>query len=241
MRGLILLILVLFSFSGFGKERLITMGLPYHHTRNAAIVEYIQFLTDSLNDADFKVRLETFQSKRPYDLLVNKQIDSIGYDDLAISEGRDHVITLPFPIVFTYARIFYRADNKDFDVKKLKDYRGALSQNNTVIDKAARARSLKYITAGTPFHCVQLLLDRKVDYFLALEEVGLSSIDSMSGAKGKILMSNEVFVETPTYFTFSTSLAKDEPKIEAAFRKRLQGDLSAYPLLKNHLNATLRK
>lgn len=232
-------ILVLVNFAQ-AESKSLSMGLPYHYTRNAAIVEYVKFVTDSLKDAEYDVAIKTFQSKRAYDLVLAKEVDAAAYDDLAIPEGRDKVVTLSFPISFSYARIFYRADNKKFDPKKLKTYKGALSQNNSLIDKEARAQSLKFISAGNPYHCIQLLLDKKVDYFIAIEEIAKSSIESTPEAKDQIKMSDDTFIKNPVYFTLNKIFQKDIPIIEAAFKKHLQGDLSNYPIIKKHLNTALK-
>ncbi|MDG0817728.1 substrate-binding periplasmic protein [Bdellovibrio svalbardensis] len=214
----------------------LTMGMPFRYSRNPALNEYLSLMTASLKDAGFDVVIKTFETKRTYDLVIDGDVDAIPYDDLASTENRDKVVTMSFPILKTYARIFYRADNKSFDPKNLKKLKGALARNNVLIDQEAKKKSLKFVTANSPFHGIKLLLDHEVDYFLAIEEVGLGAINSTPEAKSEIKMSEVPFAEVPIYVTLQKSFKKDLPKIEAAFKKNLQGNLTKYPLIQSHLN-----
>lgn len=212
------------------------MGMPFQYSRNQALKEYLEFLSDSLKDAGFKVELKTLQSRRSYDLVTSEEMDSSPYDDLAISEGRDKVISVRFPIIYTKGRIFYRKDSVSFNAKKLNKYTGALSQNNALMDKEAKQRQLKFISTVSPYQSIQLLLERKIDYFLSIEEVGISAVNSTPEGNSQIKMSDVVFNEAPIYFTMQKKFKKDLPKIEMAFRKHLTGNLSQYPLIKANLN-----
>ncbi|WP_374074489.1 hypothetical protein [Bdellovibrio bacteriovorus] len=233
----ILLYLVLFfGASSALAQTTLTVGVPFGITRNQAILQYYQFLSDVLKEAGFKTELKKISGVLPYEALVRGEVDSIAYDDLALTTDREKVITISFPISFVDVHVFYLAENKKFNEKNLKKYRGALVLNNSMIEKEAKARRLKYVTTINPYHNAQLLIDKKVDYFLSIEEVGKSALVSTPNGTKKVKMSESIFATFPLYFSMQKKYKKDLSRIEAAFKRRLEGDLSAYPLVKKVLN-----
>lgn len=229
------------SAVALAELRTMTIGMPYRITRNQALIEFQNFHADFLQDAGFHTVTKTVPSTSTYEILINGDVDAITYDDLGSKEKRDQVVTLSFPTIRTRALIFYSSDNKQINLKKLKKYKGALTANNVTLENKAKEKGLKYITTGSPFQSLQLLLEGKIDYFIAIEEVGLASIAAHPEAKSKVTHAEEVFSEVPIYFSMNKKFKADIPEIEAALKKHLAGNLDAYPTIKNHLNKTAEK
>ncbi|MEK2646248.1 transporter substrate-binding domain-containing protein [Bdellovibrio sp. BCCA] len=212
----------------------LSIGFPFGFSRNEAINQYFLFLTDVLKDAGFEAVYKKMPGVLPYEALLKGEVDGIAYDDFALTKGREQTVTVSFPIVYIKVHVFYRVENKYFDEKNLKKYLGALGLNNSMIEKEAKRRKLKYVTSANPTQNVQLLLDKKIDYFLAVEEVGQSALSASNPELAKkIRMSERVFMSFPLYFTLNKKFKKDLPAIEASFKKHLTGDLSKYPLLRS--------
>lgn len=212
------------------------MGLPFHVKRVKAIQQYQDFLTGTLAQAGFKVTVQTSQGRLVSQMLVDGELDAIMYDDKSWTEGRNKTVSVSFPIIRTRARVFYLSDNKKFNEEKLRKFKGGVSTNNISLNKEAARRKLKYINTSSPLQSVVDLLGGKIDYFVAIQEVGLSVVESHPEAKGKVVMGKTVFLEAPLYMTFAKKFEPDMPKIEEAFRKALTGDLSKYPLIMDNLN-----
>lgn len=233
----ILVYLVLFfCVSSSLAQNTLTLGVAFGITRNQAILQYYQFLSDVLKEAGFKTELKKISGGIPYEALIRGEVDSIVYDDLALKSDREKVITVSFPLSFVGVHVFYLAENKKFNEKNLKKYRGAIVLNNSMVEKEAKDRRLKYLSTINPYQSAQLLIDRKVDYFLSVEQVGKSALAAIPDGNLKVQMSDTVFATFPIYFTMLKKYKKDLPRIEAAFKRRLEGDLSAYPLIKGALN-----
>ncbi|BEV69764.1 hypothetical protein Bb109J_c3184 [Bdellovibrio bacteriovorus] len=212
------------------------MGLPFHVNRVKAIQQYQDFLTGTLAQAGFKVTVQTSQGRLISQMLVDGELDAIMYDDKSWTEGRNKTVSVSFPIIRTRARVFYLSDHKKFSEEKLKKFKGGFSTNNIVLNKEASRRKLKYINTSSPLQSVVDLLGGKIDYFVAIQEVGLSVVDSHPEAKGRVVMGKTVFHEVPVYLTFARKFEPDLSRIEEAFRKALTGDLSKYPLIMENLN-----
>ncbi|QDK37187.1 transporter substrate-binding domain-containing protein [Bdellovibrio sp. NC01] len=234
------LFLYLSSAAAQTELRTMTIGMPYRITRNQALIEFQNLHADFLRDAGFHVVTKTIPATSTYEILINGDVDAITYDDLGSKEKRDQVVTLSFPTIRTRALVFYESAKK-INLKKLKKYKGALTANNVALENKAKEKGLKYITTGSPFQSLQLLLEGKIEYFIAIEEVGLASVAAHPEAKGKIAHSEEPFSEVPIYFSMNKKFKADIPEIEAALKKRLSGNLDAYPTIKNHLNKTAEK
>ncbi|AFY03023.1 transporter substrate-binding domain-containing protein [Bdellovibrio bacteriovorus] len=239
MKLLVLMILLVGSISAAAQTaelKPMVMGLPFQVKRVKAILQYQDFVNTTLVDAGYKVTVHTSKGRLTSQMLVGGELDAVTYDDKTWTEGRDKTVSVSFPIIRTRARIFYLADNQKFNEAKLKKFKGGFSTNNIALNKEAERRKLKYINTVSPLQSVVDLLAGKIDYFVAIQEVGLSVIESHPEAKGKVVMGKLVFLEVPLYMTFAKRFDPDMPKIEAAFKKALTGDLSKYPLIMENLN-----
>lgn len=234
---MILFLSLLLSKSALA-ETVLKFGSPYKVTRIAAIMQYHEFMAAALKDAGFKMELVLIPTKTTIEMLCDGDVDAISYDDKGSSDKRDNIISTSFPIVYTTAKVFYRADLKGFSEKTMGHFHAAIPQNNLSIKKEADRRNLKYSPATNPYHCIQMILDKQVDYCIAVNEVASSAIKSFDKADQKIRTLKEDFLETPIYMSFQKKYKNDLPKIEQALKARLKGDLSAYPLVAEHLNKT---
>lgn len=232
-----ILISVLLSSKAFAAS-VIRIGIPFKVARIEAINQYHKFMAAALKDAGFKMELITIPTKNTIDMLIDGDVDAISYDDKASENNRDKVISTSFPIIYTQAKVFYRNDLNDFSIQALGKFHAAIPQNNLKIKNEADRRHLKYTLANNPYHCIQMLLNKHADYCLAVDEVGVSILKSMEQANQKIKMLDEPFLETPLYMSFTKKYKKDLPRIEAALKARLKGDLNAYPLVIKKLNST---
>lgn len=238
----ILIILILVCASVFAHaQKTVVMGLPFHVNRIKAIAEYQRFLSEALKDAGLSLQIKVVRERLPYDLMIAGDLDAIMYDDLGISKDRQKTVTTSFPIIKTRSRIFHLANNPNFADRKYKDkkistLRGCVVMANYLIEKEVRRRGFSFIHAGSQMQCINTILDGKADYFIAIEEVGRSALDSIPGAKDKFVVSETVFLEIPVYLTFNKKFRDDLPRIEAALKKKLTGDLSAFPLIAVNLN-----
>lgn len=239
MKLLVLVLLIMGSVSAASQAtdlKPLVMGLPFQVKRVRAILQYQDFINTTLADAGYKVTVHTSPGRLISQMLVGGELDAVTYDDKTWTEGRDKTVSVPFPIIRTRARIFYLADNQKFNEGMLKKFKGGFSTNNIALTKEAERRKLKYIDTTSPLQSVVDLLSGKIDYFVAIQEVGLSVVESHPEAKDKVVMGKTVFLEVPLYMTFAKKFEPDMPKIETAFRKALTGDLSKYPLIMENLN-----
>ncbi|WP_413578099.1 hypothetical protein ACLVWU_06105 [Bdellovibrio sp. HCB290] len=225
------------AFASTPTPKSINLGVPYKYNRNQALVEFHDLIIKSFDDAGFKVNivLRTAQSSRQ--ILLSGKVDAVAYDDLSDTREIEKVVISSFPVAKTFASIFY-LKSSPVDAKKLKKYKGAISLNNVRILKAASERHLNFIQATNPFHCMQLLLEKKVGYCISIREVGMSTINANPDAKGKVEMLEEPFIESPVYFAMRVEFKDVMPKVEEAIKKRLTGDLSAYPTIRPALNTS---
>ncbi|UXR64233.1 transporter substrate-binding domain-containing protein [Bdellovibrio bacteriovorus] len=214
----------------------LVMGLPFQVKRVRAIMEYQEFINRALADAGYGVVIQNTPAQRPYELLTQGKLDAIIYDDKSFTEQREQTVSLSFPLIRTHGRIFYLGKNLKFNEHKLKAFRGGISINNHALSLEANQQKLKYIHTVSPLQSVAQLVDGKIDYFIAIEEVGRSAIEAYPAARGKVSMGQVSFMTVPLYLTFHKKLKPDLPRIEAAFRKALTGDLSKYPLIMENLN-----
>ena len=225
------------SYPTFGNTTL-KVGVPFKVARIAAIMQYHDFMKTALKDAGFDMELVTIPTKTTLEMLSDGDVDAISYDDKGSDKGRTNIVSMSFPIIFTQAKIFHRIGLNNFSEKTLGSFHAAIPQNNLSIIKEADRRHLKYTAANNPYHCIQMLLNKQADFCIAVDEVTSSAIKSFEKADQKIKTLDDVFLETPIYMSFQKKYKKDLPKIEQAFKTRLKGDLSAYPLVKEHLNKT---
>lgn len=214
----------------------LVIGLPFQGKRVKAVIEYQDFISHTLMSAGYQVVIQNTPGQRPYELLVKGDLDAITYDDLSLTQQRDQAVSLPFPIARTHGRIFYLSANPKFDELKLESFKGGVSLSNHALELEASRRKLKFIHTLSPLQSVAQLVDGKIDYFVAIEEVGLSAVESYPAAKNNVVMGKIDFLALPLYLTFHKRLKPDLPKIEASFRKALSGDLSKYPLISENLN-----
>ncbi|MBO9668353.1 MAG: transporter substrate-binding domain-containing protein [Bdellovibrio sp.] len=223
----------LFLIPCFAEKTLI-VGIPFSIGRNQALTEFHNLVEASLKDAGFKMVLKPIAVKTTYEMLLAGDVDAISYDDLSNRQERDKVISTSFPISSTAAYPFYRKDNP-VSLSQLKKFKGAVSLNNQLVKIEATKQHLKFKGASNPYHCIQMLVDKEINYCLIIKEVGLSAVNSNPLAKDTIVMGSEKFINIPVHFSMKKSLAAEMPKIEASLKKHLQGDLSKYPLIKDNL------
>nr|BFD64319.1 hypothetical protein BdHM001_30000 [Bdellovibrio sp. HM001]BFD68512.1 hypothetical protein HAGR004_35340 [Bdellovibrio sp. HAGR004] len=214
----------------------LVMGVPFQVKRVKAIMEFQDFISQALADAGYSVVIQNTPAQRPYELLIEGKLDAILYDDKSFSEQRDQTVSLSFPLMQTSGRAFYRGSDAKFREDQLKAVKGGISINNHALVLEATRRRLKFIHTTNPMQSVALLVDGKIDYFLAIREVGLSAIEAYPAAKGKVVMGKKDFLTLPLFLTFHKKLKPDLPRIEASVRKALAGDLSKYPLIRDNLN-----
>ncbi|MFV8248941.1 hypothetical protein [Bdellovibrio bacteriovorus] len=214
----------------------VVMGLPFHVKRIKAIMQYQDFINQTMSSVGYKVSIRNTQGSPPNKMLTDGQIDAITYDDKTWTEQRDKTVSLSFPIIRTRGRIFFKGNNTRFDETKLAKFKGGISNNNMAFTEEATRRKLRFINTASPLQSVVDLMSGKIDYFVAIQEVGLSAVDSHPEGKSSIVMGKTVFLEVPLYLTFSRKFQSDLPRIESAFRKALTGDLSKYPLIIENLN-----
>ncbi|XGC79962.1 hypothetical protein ACES2L_11545 [Bdellovibrio bacteriovorus] len=212
-----------------------TMGYPYKFDRNKALLEYAHLYKSAFHDAGYKLVPKPVATKSTYEMLIAGEVDSIAYDDLAETAGRENVVSTSFPIARTQAHVFHARRNP-VDTKKLGQHRGALLYNNRLVVQYAKKMNLKFKEASSPYHCIQMVLDKVADYCIALKEVGMSSVEAIPDAQRNIIMNEKPILEIPVYVSFRKSFRKELPKIEAALKKHLSGNLSQYPLIKENLN-----
>lgn len=240
MKQILILWIFLMSSLAVAQEtspmKSLVMGLPFQVKRVRAIMEYQEFINQALADAGYHVVIQKTPAQRPYELLVQGKLDAIIYDDKSFVQQRDQTVSLSFPLIRTYGRVFYLGKNQKFNEQKLKDFKGGISLNNHALVLEANRQKLKYIHTSSPLQSVAQLVDGKIDYFIAIEEVGRSAIEAYPAAKGKVTMGQSYFMAVPLYLTFHKKLKTDLPRIEASFRKALAGDLSKYPLIMENLN-----
>ncbi|MEK2687737.1 transporter substrate-binding domain-containing protein [Bdellovibrio sp. GT3] len=231
----ILLSTAMATAAGETSQKVINLGVPFKYNRNQALVEYHNLVISSFNDIGYKVEttLRTAQSSR--EILLSGRVDAVAYDDLSDTREVEKVVITSFPVAKTYASVFHLR-SESLDIKNLKKYKGTISLNNSRILQMAKQRKLKFIQATNPFHCIQMLLEKKVKYCISIREVGLSVVNANPETKKKIAMLPEPFMETPVYVAMRKEFAKEMPKLEAALKKRLSGDLSAYPTIREVLN-----
>lgn len=239
MKRLIIFLFCLCSVAGAQEAsppKSLVMGVPFQVKRVKAIMEFQDFITQALAEAGFKVMIQNTPAQRPYELLVQGKLDLIIYDDKSFLEKRDQTVSLSFPVVHARGRVFYLSGSSKFNEDKLKDLKGGISINNHALVLEASRRKLKFIHAASPLQSVVQLVDGTIDYFVAIETVGLSAIEAYPIAKGKVVMAKKTFQELPLFLTFHKKLKPDIPRIEASVRKALAGDLSKYPLIIESLN-----
>lgn len=214
------------------------VGVPFKVARIAAIVQYHDFMKTALKDAGFDMELVTIPTKTTIEMLADGDVDAISYDDKGDDKRRANIVSMSFPIIFTQAKIFYRLGLNNFSEKTLGHFHAAIPQNNLNIMREADRRHMKYSSANNPYHCIQMLLNKQADFCIAVDEVASSAIKSFEKADQKIKSLDNAFLENPIFMSFQKKYKKDLPKIEQAFKARLKGDLSAYPLVEKHLNKT---
>lgn len=214
------------------------IGIPYRIDRNAALQQYHDLLKGALHDAGFNMSIKPVAIKTTQEMLVSGEVDGVSYDDLSDKRGRDKIVTTSFPISKTKAVIFY-SKKISINPSKLESYRGTIPHNNKIILKEAEKKGLKFSEATSPYHCVEMVLEKAADYCIAIKEVGLSAVEASPEAKENIIVGENHFLDIPVYVSFRKAFKKDLPAIESALRKHLKGDLSKYPLIKNNLNTDL--
>ncbi|WP_413586976.1 substrate-binding periplasmic protein [Bdellovibrio sp. HCB274] len=231
-------ILHLFFISAFASEataKSINLGVPYKYNRNQALVEYHDLIISAYSDIGYKVNIVLRTAQSPREILLSGKVDAVAYDDLSDTREVEKVVITSFPVAKTFAMVFY-LKSAPVTTKTLKKYKGTISLNNARILKEAARRHLNFVQATNPFHCMQLLLEKKVHYCISVREVGLSTIKANPEAKGKVEMMEEPFVETPVHLAMRREFKDIMPKLEEALKKRLTGDLSPYPTVRGALN-----
>ncbi|WP_155722572.1 substrate-binding periplasmic protein [Bdellovibrio bacteriovorus] len=234
-------IFLLWNVTALAQDKSLTLGIPYQVKRVTSIIEYQNFVQKALKDAGFESRIKVTSGKIPYDEMLSGGVDGILYDDLHIKKDRKNTVSTSFPLINTRSRFFYRKENpkfknKNFSNAVLAELKGCVSSANKIIEEEALRRKLNFINSNSPLQSVTAVLEGKADYFIAIEEVGKSAVNSHPEAKNKIVYSEEVFKEVPLYLTFHKKHAKDMPKIERALVKNLRGDLRQYPQISENLN-----
>lgn len=212
-----------------------TMGYPYKFDRNKALLEYSLLYKNAFHEAGYKLVPKPVAIKSSFEMLVDGEVDSIAYDDLAEGPGRENIISTSFPVARTQAHIFYARRNP-IEESKLKEYRGVILHNNRVVLQYARKHKLKFSEANSPYQCIQMVLNKNADYCIGLKEVGMSSIEAIPDAQKNIVMIEKPILEIPIHVSLKKSYRNELPKIEAALKKHLTGNLSQYPLIKDNLN-----
>jgi hypothetical protein len=223
------------AYAGNEPLKEVSMGIPYKFTRNKALVEYHELLRLAFSDIGYKVVITPVAIKSSHEMLAAGTVDTVAYDDLGDQSGRETIVTTSFPIVVTVGTVFYSKIRPVQD-SNLAKYRGAISKNNSAIIHEAKKRKLKFIQTANPFHCIQTVVEKKADYCITIREVGKSTINSNPDAKGTMLPLEPPFVKVPVYVSMKKKYEKDLPKLEAALKERLRGDLSKYPNLRSVLN-----
>lgn len=241
MKRLLMVLIFLLASPCVHAQKKVAMGLPFHVNRIKAIAEYQRFLSEALKEAGFTLEIKVVRERLPYDLLVGGELDSIMYDDLGLRKDRQKTVSTSFPIIKTRSRYFHLKNNPQLLDRKYKDktissLRGCVIMANYLIEKEVRRRGFNFIHAGSQMQCINTILDGKADYFIAIEEVGRSALESTPGAKDKFTVSDTVFLEVPLYLTFHKKFQPDLPRIEASLKKKLTGDLSGFPLIATNLN-----
>ncbi|WP_413570304.1 substrate-binding periplasmic protein [Bdellovibrio sp. HCB117] len=234
-------IFLLWNVTAYAQEKSLTLGIPYHVKRVTSIIEYQNFVQKALKDAGFEARIKVTSGKVPYEEMLSEEIDGILYDDLHIKKERKKTVSTSFPLINTRSRFFYLKENpkfkdKNFSSSYLATLKGCVSSANKIIEEEALRQKLNFINSNSPLQSVTAVLEGKADYFIAIEEVGKSAVNSHPEAKNKIVFSEKVFKEVPLYLTFHKKHGKDMPKIERALVKHLRGDLRQYPQISDNLN-----
>lgn len=214
----------------------ITMGVPYNFSRNQALVEYNEILNKAFNDIGYKLVIVRLPIQNTHEMLIEGKADSVPYDDLSDPRKRNTIVTTSFPIVITAGTVFY-AKVRPIREDRLGKYRGSISTNNTILIKEAKHRKLKFSQTSSPYHCIQTILEKKADYCVTIREVGLSTIDAIPEAKGKVVALKSPFITVPVHVSMQKKFSDEMPKLEDALRRILQGDLEKYPALKPVLNS----
>ncbi|UOF01348.1 hypothetical protein [Bdellovibrio reynosensis] len=228
------MLFLLFPFVSQAQPE-ITMGYPYKFDRNKALLEYALLYKTAFKEAGYTLVPKPVAIKSSFEMLVSGEVDSIAYDDMAEGSGRENVISTSFPVATTQAHIFYTRRNP-VDDSKLNLYRGVILHNNRRVVQFAKKQKLKFSEAHSPYQCIQMVLDKTADYCIALKEVGMSSVEAIPDAQKNIVMHMKPVLEIPVYVSLKKSYRSDLPKIEAALKKQLTGNLSQYPLIKDNLN-----
>lgn len=223
------------AFASSEPLKEVSMGVPYKFNRNQALVEYHELLTQAFSDIGYKVILTPISIQNSHEMLISGTVDSVSYDDLSEPSGRENIITTSFPVAITVGTIFY-SKVRPITLNTIHRYRGAISKNNSVIIVEAKKRHFKFVQTSNPFHCIQTVVEKKSDYCITIHEVGLSALNAIPEAKGRIIYLKEPFVKAPVHISLQKKYEKDMPKLEAALKVRLHGDLSKYPTIRSALN-----
>jgi hypothetical protein len=211
------------------------MGVPYKFNRIQALVEYHDLLAQAFSDIGYKVVLTPIPIQSSHEMLISGTVDSVSYDDLVDQDGRENIVTTSFPVAITTGTIFY-AKIRPINAEKLHRYRGAISKNNHAIIREAKKQKLRFIETSNPFHCIQTIVEKKADYCISIREIGISAMNAIPEAKGRIVYADQPFVKVPVHISLKKKYEKDLPKLEAALKERLRGDLSKYPTITPALN-----
>ncbi|QDK38049.1 transporter substrate-binding domain-containing protein [Bdellovibrio sp. NC01] len=218
-----------------------TLSIPEEVTNLQSVREYTQFLIDTLKDANIDLIPKNVPQRRCRDLVEKGQLDVIIYDDLVSGfKSRENLVHVSFPIAFSTANIFYSSEIKNFNVDNLKNYKGAYTIGNLMIEREAQRRGLNATSMTSALQGLQMIKTKRLDYYIALKSTGESVLQKDPGMKELIKVSDKPLLKIPTYFTFHKKHKDKLAKIEASFRKRLHGDLSKYPMIAPALNKDLR-
>ncbi|WP_413560694.1 hypothetical protein [Bdellovibrio sp. HCB209] len=221
--------------TGAPAPRILTMGVPYKFSRIQALVEYHELLSKSFEDIGYKVEFKPIPIQSSHEMLISGNVDSVSYDDLVDSSGREKIITTSFPIAITRGTVFF---SKTRPVKEdaLEKYRGSISKNNSILLNHASKKKLKFKQTATPYQCIQTVIEKQSDFCITVHEIGVTALKDIPNGKGTIVYAEKPFLKMPIHLSMTKKYESDMPKLEVALRKRLKGDLSTYPSIRDALN-----
>ena len=242
-RGIFALCIFLVSFvSLLASAQTLSLVAATGFDKVAAYQEVIEFVSDILTDAGFKVKLVEVPRKRGAFAVDSGEFDALPIRGLDDAKDLPNLIVTSFPLGYTIFRVVSLSSHPKFSESKLQDFSGAIVLNNASLQAEAKRRQLKMneVNASYP-DLVKMLSSKRVEYIIMPEEFIDSILDQNTALKNLLRISKNTFVKTPLYFSMNKKHQALMPKIEKSLRKALQGDLSRYKYIRKSLNKNLER
>ncbi|WP_374029001.1 substrate-binding periplasmic protein [Bdellovibrio bacteriovorus] len=231
---------LLMAVSPAYAKQVLTLVVLEESQKIPTYTDLVKFVSDVLKDSKIEVKTIEAPMERGLHLVNSGEADFYIVGPLPLKERFQNLIPTEIPYVKTYNWVYFRVDDPRFKKKIVtKDMKGVALLNNPAIFRSEKAGDLNIIGVSNSIVGINMLLSKRVDYYIGTRGTVQSILETQPELQKKIDHLEKPFGEYNAYLWTHKKHTSLMPQINKSLRKILKSDTAKYKYIQETLNKSL--